>query len=86
MRPELHTEEGWGNRKYGHEEVHEGVKWDRLHIHDDGLINDGSRSITNFLVNSPSKTIFQKSVNTFVISKSNRELSDLLDSTIQVLG
>src|SRR5436190_4887368 len=52
----------------------------------DGWTDGKSRSITNFLVNNPSGTVFLKSVDTSSIAKSEKKLWELLDSMIQEVG
>ena len=51
---------------------------------DGRIIRKGS--ITNFLVNSPKGTIFLKSINTSDISKTAKNLFQLLDSLVQEIG
>lgn len=45
-----------------------------------------SRALINFLVSSPSRTFFHKSVDASSYFKNTRSLADLFDSTIQDLG
>lgn len=52
----------------------------------DSWTNSKSRSITNFLVNSPSGTIYWESVDTSTSAKSAKELFRLLDRMIQKVG
>lgn len=44
------------------------------------------RSITNFLFNSPSSTVFLTSINTFGILKNVEKLCDLLDEMVNEIG
>jgi hypothetical protein len=52
----------------------------------DGWTDGKSRSITNFLVNSPSGTVFLESVDTSSIFKSGDELFKLLDARVEEIG
>ncbi|XP_039146891.1 uncharacterized protein LOC120284165 [Dioscorea cayenensis subsp. rotundata] len=52
----------------------------------DGWTNGRGRSITNFLVNSPSGTVFLKSIDTSNISHSGENMFELLDSMVEEIG
>lgn len=51
-----------------------------------GWTNNKFKFINNFLVNSPSRTVYLKLVDTSVISKYGRKLFELLDFMIQEIG
>lgn len=52
----------------------------------DAWCDNKSRALINFLVSSPSRTFFHKSVDASSYFKNTRSLTDLFDSTIQDLG
>ncbi|XP_039144006.1 uncharacterized protein LOC120281171 [Dioscorea cayenensis subsp. rotundata] len=52
----------------------------------DGWTDGRGRSITNFLANSPSGTIFLKSIDTSSISHSCENMFELLDSLVEEIG
>ena len=45
-----------------------------------------NRSLTNFLVNSPSETVFLKSIDTSNMIKDVKKLFELLDSLVEEIG
>ncbi|XP_050222226.2 uncharacterized protein LOC126672323 [Mercurialis annua] len=45
-----------------------------------------SRSLTNFLVNSPSETVFLKSIDTFVVIKDAQKLFEMFDGLVEEIG
>ncbi|XP_039145523.1 uncharacterized protein LOC120282738 [Dioscorea cayenensis subsp. rotundata] len=51
-----------------------------------GWIDGRGRSITNFLVNSPSGTVFLKSIDTSSISHSGENMFELLNSMVEEIG
>jgi len=63
-------------------------EWERVGctIMSDGWTDGCNRSITNFLINSPSGTVFLKSVDTSDIIKSADNLFTLLDSVVEEIG
>ncbi|XP_052187762.1 uncharacterized protein LOC127798293 [Diospyros lotus] len=52
----------------------------------DGWTDRKSRSLTNFLVNSPSGTVFLKSIDTSDVIKDAQKLFELLDSLVEEIG
>ena len=52
----------------------------------DGWLDKKNRSLTNFLVNSPSGTIFLKSIDTSNMIKDAKKLFELLDSLVEEIG
>ncbi|XP_028067063.1 uncharacterized protein LOC114269894 [Camellia sinensis] len=52
----------------------------------DGWTDGKSRSLTNFLVNSPSGTVFIKSIDTFGVIKSSMKLFEMLDAIVNEIG
>ena len=52
----------------------------------DGWSDKKNRSLTNFLVNSPSGTVFLKSIDTSDFIKDARKLFELLDSLVEEIG
>jgi len=49
----------------------------------DGWTDGKGRSLTNFLVNSPSETVFLKSIDTSNVIKDAKQMFELLDSMIE---
>ena len=52
----------------------------------DGWSDKKNRSLTNFLVNSPSGMIFLKSIDTSNMIKDVKKLFELLDSLVEEIG
>ncbi|KAL6584924.1 hypothetical protein OROMI_004213 [Orobanche minor] len=52
----------------------------------DGWTDGKSRHLTNFLVNSPSGTVFLKSIDTSSMIKDGKKLFEMLDSMIEEIG
>lgn len=52
----------------------------------DGWTDGKGRSLTNFLVNSPSGTVFLKSIDTSNVIKDAKQMFELLDSVIEEIG
>ena len=52
----------------------------------DGWSYKKKRSLTNYLVNSPSGTVFLKSVDTADVIKDAQKLFELLDSLVEEIG
>ena len=52
----------------------------------DGWTDRKSRSLTNFLVNSPNGTVFIKSIDTSDVIKEAKKLFELLDSLVEEIG
>ncbi|KAJ0080482.1 hypothetical protein Patl1_24494 [Pistacia atlantica] len=52
----------------------------------DGWMDGNGRSLTNFLVNSPSGTVFLKSVDTSEFIKNAQKMFELLDSVVEEIG
>ncbi|XP_028753001.1 uncharacterized protein LOC114712623 [Neltuma alba] len=52
----------------------------------DGWTDGKGRSLTNFLVNSPSGTVFLKSVDTSSVIKDAKQMFELLDNMIEEIG
>ncbi|XP_031254301.1 uncharacterized protein LOC116112286 [Pistacia vera] len=52
----------------------------------DGWIDGKGRSLTNFLVNSPSGTVFLKSIDTSEFIKNAQKMFELLDSVVEEIG
>ena len=52
----------------------------------DGWTNGKGRSFTNFLVNSPSGTIFLKSIGTKNVIKDAKQMFKLLDYVVEEIG
>ena len=51
-----------------------------------GWSDKKNRSLTNFLVNSPSETVFLKSLDTSDVIKDAQKLFELLDSLVEEIG
>lgn len=51
-----------------------------------GLIKNLNKSLTNFLVNSPSRIVFLKSVDTSDVIKDAQKLFELVDSLVEKIG
>lgn len=73
--------------------VHEGLEvykkeWKKTGctLMSDAWTDGKSRSITNFLVNSPRGTVFVKSIDTSGISKNAEKLCELLDEVVNEIG
>jgi len=52
----------------------------------DGWTDGKGRSLTNFLVNSPSGTVFLKSIDTSDVIKDGKKMFELLDSMVEEIG
>ncbi|XP_057452324.1 uncharacterized protein LOC130744151 [Lotus japonicus] len=52
----------------------------------DGWTDRNGRSLTNFLVNSPSRTVFLKSVDTSTVIKDANQMFNFLDSMVEEIG
>ncbi|XP_028793556.1 uncharacterized protein LOC114749230 [Neltuma alba] len=52
----------------------------------DGWTDGKGRSLTNFLVNSPSGTVFLKSVDTSSVIKDAKQMFELLDNLVEEIG
>ncbi|XP_031265283.1 uncharacterized protein LOC116123674 [Pistacia vera] len=52
----------------------------------DGWTDGNGRSLTNFLVNSPSGTVFLKSIDTSEFIKNAQKMFELLDSVVEEIG
>lgn len=52
----------------------------------DGWMDGKSRHLTNFLINSPSGTVFLKSIDTSSFIKDGQKLFELLDSIVEEVG
>jgi len=52
----------------------------------DGWTDGKGRSLTNFLVNSPSGTIFLKSIDTSNVIKDAKQMFELLDFVVEEIG
>lgn len=52
----------------------------------DGWTDGKGRSLTNFLVNSPSGTVFLKSIDTSNVIQDAKQMFELLDSVIEEIG
>lgn len=55
-------------------------------IMSDGWTDGKQRSITNFLVNSPSGTVFVKSIDTSSFAKDAKKLFEMLDEVVEEVG
>ncbi|RDX92342.1 hypothetical protein CR513_25542, partial [Mucuna pruriens] len=52
----------------------------------DGWTDGKGRSLTNFLVNSPSGSVFMKSIDTSNVIKDGKKMFELLDSIVEEIG